>query len=61
MYYQDLADAIMKAGLVQTGASRPAASLNATIAVEIRQLAGIFRGDGETESAREEVGGARSA
>lgn len=37
MHYQDLADAIMKAGLVRTEASTPAASLNATIAVDIKR------------------------
>lgn len=37
MHYQDLADAITAAGLVQTNASTPAASLNATIAVDIKR------------------------
>jgi len=37
MHYQDLADAIMKASLVKTEGSTPAASLNATIAVDIKR------------------------
>lgn len=37
MHYQDLADAITSAGLVQTNAATPAASLNATIAVDIKR------------------------
>jgi restriction system protein len=35
MHYRDLADAIVGAGLVQTAGSTPAASVNATIAVDI--------------------------
>ena len=37
MHYRDLADAIIAAGLVQTSAATPAASLNATIAVDIKR------------------------
>jgi restriction system protein len=37
MHYQDLADAIMAIGLVQTDGATPAASLNATIAVDIKR------------------------
>ena len=37
MHYQELADTIMKAGLMKTEASTPAASLNATIAVDIKR------------------------
>ena len=37
MHYRDLADAITATGLVQTDASTPAASLNATIAVDIKR------------------------
>ena len=37
MHYQDIANAITAAGLVQTDASTPAASLNATIAVDIKR------------------------
>lgn len=37
MHYQDLANAIIQAGLVQTDATTPAASLNATIAVDIKR------------------------
>jgi restriction system protein len=36
MHYLDLTDAIMAAGLVQTDGATPAASLNATIAVDIK-------------------------
>ena len=37
LHYQDLADAIMAVGLVETDAATPAASLNATIAVDIKR------------------------
>lgn len=44
MHYQDLAAAIMAAGLVQTDSATPAASLNATIAVDIKRkgLGSVF-------------------
>ena len=37
MHYQDLADAIMTAGSVQSSGTTPAATLNATIAVDIKR------------------------
>ncbi len=37
MHYQDLATSIVEAGLVQTDAASPGASLNATIAVDIKR------------------------
>lgn len=37
MHYQDLAAAALEAGLVQTEASNPSASLNATVAVDIKR------------------------
>lgn len=37
MHYKDLASAIIEAGLVQTEAATPAASLNATIAIDIKR------------------------
>ena len=43
MHYQALADAIMAAGLVQTDGATPAASLNATFAVDIKR-----KGQGST-------------
>lgn len=37
MRYQDLAGAIIQAGLLQTDATTPAASLSGTIAVDIKR------------------------
>jgi len=37
LHYQELAEAIMTAGLVQTDGATPAASLNATLAVDIKR------------------------
>ena len=37
MHYQELADAVVAAGDVQTHGATPAATLNATIAVDIKQ------------------------